>query len=73
VLFAYDARDITNEIYNGEQNSGRDRAGIARRFVSPLVVNGRVYVATTGQVDVYGLFSPPGQSGRRKLRSHGRR
>ncbi|MBV9268445.1 MAG: hypothetical protein JO061_19920, partial [Acidobacteriaceae bacterium] len=59
VLFAYDAKDIRREIYDSEQNSGRDRAGIARRFVIPVVANGRTYVGTSGEVDVYGLLSPP--------------
>jgi hypothetical protein len=32
VLHAYDARDITHELYNSEQKSERDRAGITIRF-----------------------------------------
>ena len=59
VLTAYDARDVANEIYDSEQNAARDRAGTARRFVSPVVANGRVYVATSGEVDVYSLLSSP--------------
>ena len=53
-----DARNVANEIYDSEQDSARDRAGIARRFVTPVVANGRVYVGTRGEVDVYGLLSP---------------
>lgn len=56
VLTAYDARNVANEIYDSEQNLARDRAGTARRFVSPVVANGHVYVATSGEVDVYGLL-----------------
>ena len=59
VLYAYDAKNVANEIYDSDQNRGRDRAGTARRFVSPVVANGRVYVATSGEIDVYGLLSPP--------------
>jgi hypothetical protein len=59
VLTAYDARNIAKELYNSEQNRGRDRAGIARRFVVPVVTNGGVYVAASGEIDVYGLLSPP--------------
>ena len=57
VLTAYDARNVAHEIYDSEQNRGRDRAGTARRFVLPVVAKGRVYVATSGEVDVYGLLS----------------
>jgi hypothetical protein len=75
VLYAYDAQNVTNELYDSEQNAARDRAGIARRFVIPVVANGRVYVATSGEVDVYGLLSssikkgaPPAKPGRRKAK-----
>lgn len=59
VLTAQGARNVANEIYDSEQNRARDRAGTARRFVSPVVANGRVYVATSGEIDMYGLLSPP--------------
>jgi hypothetical protein len=58
VLYAYDAADVTHEIYTTEQNSARDRAGVALRFAIPSIVNGKVYLGTRGQVDVYGLLSP---------------
>ena len=58
VLYAYDAADVTHELYTTEQNSARDRAGVALRFAIPSIVNGKVYLGTRGQVDVYGLLSP---------------
>lgn len=58
VLYAYDARNVANELYDSEQNPKRDRAGIARRFVIPMVASGRAYIATSGGIDVYGLLSP---------------
>lgn len=60
VLHAYDAEDVSNELYNSEQNSDRDRAGISVRFTIPLVINGRVYAGARNEVDVYGLL--PGVS-----------
>jgi hypothetical protein len=56
VLYAYDASKVAHELYNTEQNSNRDRAGVALRFAIPTVVNGKVYVGTKGEVDVYGLL-----------------
>ena len=54
VLRAYDAANLAREIYNSEQNSERDRAGVTIRFAVPTVANGRVYVGAKGEVDVYG-------------------
>jgi hypothetical protein len=56
VLYAYDASKVAHELYNTEQNSNRDRAGVALRFAIPTAVNGKVYVGTKGEVDVYGLL-----------------
>ncbi len=56
VLHAYDAVDVSHELYNSEQNSDRDRAGISVRFVIPTVVNGRIYIGARNEVDVYGLL-----------------
>ena len=55
VLYAYDAANVAHELYNSEQNAGRDRAGAALRFNIPMVVNGHVYVGTKHEVAVYGL------------------
>jgi outer membrane protein assembly factor BamB len=56
VLYAFDATRLGEPIYTSEQNSQRDRAALATRFVFPIVVNGRVYFATRGEVEVYGLL-----------------
>jgi len=58
VLHAYDANDVSRELYNSEKNSDRDRAGISVRFTITTVVNGRVYVGARNEVDVYGLLRP---------------
>ena len=57
-LYAYDAANVSHELYNSEQNAGRDRAGLTLRFSIPMVVNGHVYVGAKREVDVYGLLPP---------------
>ncbi len=56
VLYAFDATRLDQPIYTSEQNGQRDRAALATRFVFPVVVNGRVYFAARGEVEVYGLL-----------------
>ena len=56
VLYAFDATHLDQPIYTSEQNSQRDRAAMATRFVFPIVVNGRVYFAARGEIEVYGLL-----------------
>jgi hypothetical protein len=57
VLHAYDASNISRELYNSEQNAARDRGGVTVRFAVPTVANGRVYVGAKSEVDVYGLLT----------------
>lgn len=56
VLYAFDANNVSDPVYTSEQNSNRDRAGMATRFVIPLVVNGHVYFGARDEVEVYGLL-----------------
>jgi len=55
-LRAYDANDLSVEIYNSEQNPARDRAGFAVKFVVPTIADGNVFVGAENQVAVYGLL-----------------
>lgn len=57
VLYAWDATDLTNLLYESDTNAARDSAGAANKNAIPIITNGKVYVATHGQVDVYGLFN----------------
>ncbi|HEY5253591.1 MAG TPA: chitobiase/beta-hexosaminidase C-terminal domain-containing protein [Acidobacteriaceae bacterium] len=57
VLYAWDANDLTNTIYESDTNAKRDAGGIANRFTIPVVTNGKVYVSGNKQVAVYGLLN----------------
>ena len=57
VLHAYDATDLSKELYNSNQAAnGRDHFGNGNKFIVPTVVNGKVYVGTTNGVGVFGLL-----------------
>jgi hypothetical protein len=59
VLHAYDARDLSRELYNsGQAPSGRDTFGAGNKFITPTIVNGRVYVGTTTGVAMFGMLNP---------------
>ena len=56
ILRAFDANDVTRELWNNRQNGARDAAGSYAKFASPTVANGHVYLPTfSNQVVVYGL------------------
>ena len=70
VLRAFDASDVTKEIWNSELNAA-DQLGYFAKFCPPTVANGRVYMATfapesgyvqTGpaHIVVYGLYGESG-------------
>ncbi len=56
ILFAYDATNLTTELYDSNQAAnGRDHFG-GNKFITPVVVNGRVYIGTPTSVAVFGLL-----------------
>ena len=56
VLHAYNALTL-KEIYNTNQAAnGRDQFGNGNKYITPMIANGKVYVATTNGVGVFGLL-----------------
>jgi hypothetical protein len=57
VLHAYDATNLSHELYNSNQAAGgRDQFGAGNKFITPMITNGKVYVGTTNAVGVFGLL-----------------
>jgi hypothetical protein len=57
VLHAYDAASLGHELYNSNQAaSSRDSFGNGNKFITPMIVNGKVYVGTQNGVAVFGLL-----------------
>jgi len=56
-LRAYDATDLSREIYNSALCGSRDDAGGSVRFPVPTIANGKVYVGGSDRVTVFGLSS----------------
>ncbi|MGC2535359.1 MAG: immunoglobulin domain-containing protein [Candidatus Sulfotelmatobacter sp.] len=56
VLHAYNAASLS-ELYNSNQASGgRDHFGAGNKFITPMIVNGKVFVGTPNGVAVFGLL-----------------
>jgi hypothetical protein len=58
ILFAYDASDLTKELYDSNQAAlNRDHfSAVGGHFITPMVANGRVYIGTQTSVAVFGLL-----------------
>jgi hypothetical protein len=61
ILHAFNAYNL-QEIYNSEQAPNhRDHFGAGNKFITPVIINGKVYVGTTTGVGVFGLLPTPGE------------
>ncbi len=57
VLHAYDATNLSHELYNSNQApNNRDAFGLGNKFITPAISNGMVFVGTPSGVAVFGLL-----------------
>jgi hypothetical protein len=58
ILLAYDASDLSHELYDSTQAGNRDMPGPAQgtRFTVPTVFNGKVYLVSGSELDIFGLL-----------------
>ncbi len=54
ILYAFDATDLTHELWDSSM-APADAAGFAVKFTVPTVANGKVYVGSSSEIDVFGL------------------
>lgn len=63
ILRAFDANDVTKELWNSNQNPGRDAVGNYAKFSAPTIANGKVYLPTfSNQLIAYGIVDSTLQS-----------
>jgi hypothetical protein len=43
-----------NELYDSTQAGSRDTAGAAVEYSVPVIANGKVYIGTQSELDIYG-------------------
>ncbi|HEY4935097.1 MAG TPA: T9SS type A sorting domain-containing protein, partial [Puia sp.] len=59
ILQAFDASDVSHELWNSNMKGNRDSVGKFAKFVPPTIANGKVYLATfSNGLQVYGLNAP---------------
>ena len=59
VLRAYDASNLSTELYNSAQNTGRDGLDSYVKFTVPTVANGEVFVGTKATLTIFGELPTP--------------
>jgi hypothetical protein len=56
VLHAYDAASLSNELYNSNQAANARDAFTGNKFITPVIVNGKVFVGTPTGIVEFGLL-----------------
>jgi hypothetical protein len=56
LLYAYDATNVGSTLYYSSQQQQRDATGCGNKMQQPTIANGKVYVGTQNELDVFGLL-----------------
>ncbi len=56
ILHAYDATNLSRELYTSDQNPERDGMDSYQRFTRPVVADGKVFVCSQSTLSIYGLL-----------------
>ncbi|HEY1658659.1 MAG TPA: hypothetical protein VGG14_09965 [Candidatus Sulfotelmatobacter sp.] len=60
VLYAFNAANVSQLLYDSAQNAKlRDQGGCGNKFQVPTIANGKVYVGTQNELDVFGELPNP--------------
>ncbi|HZV36935.1 MAG TPA: chitobiase/beta-hexosaminidase C-terminal domain-containing protein, partial [Verrucomicrobiae bacterium] len=54
ILHAYNATNLSQELYNSSMNLARDNPGGAIKMTTPIVVNGKVFVPAQYELSIFG-------------------
>ncbi len=70
-LYAFDASDLSQELYDSGQAGKRDEFADngSNKFVTPMIADGKVYVGTTQGIVVFGLLHGSAKTIRRRNRA----
>ena len=64
IVHAFDALNVSTELWNTTQNAGRDGLGDFSKFGQPVIADGKVFVPTfSNTVVAYGLLPTPSEPG----------
>jgi hypothetical protein len=56
-LYAYSASNVSVVLYNSHHATKlRDQPGCANKFITPTIANGKVYLGTQNELDIYGVL-----------------
>jgi hypothetical protein len=56
VLHAYDATNLTHELYTSSQAGSRDQFGGGNKYITATIADGLVFLGTTNSVAIFGLL-----------------
>jgi hypothetical protein len=56
ILHAYDASNVSHQLYKTTWTGGRDTAGPGVKFSVPTIADGHVFVGTATELDIFGLL-----------------